>query len=137
MSSSRPGMIRNSSHVKRDSRLQDSETKSLVRVALKNQRREQKVTGNSTGYQSMSHRGGQHNDVSSSNRPSYNRNRVNSGVPFLRGSGGHIAGNRPSSSQNTIDMKNKARNSSVCSNASNNSTTKNRFRSSNIKPVLT
>lgn len=81
----------------------------------------------------MSHRGN-HNE--SSNRPSYTRNRVNSGVPFLRGSGGHIAGNRPSSSHNTIDMKNKARNSSVCSNTSNNSASKNRFRSSNIKPVL-
>ena len=70
-----------------------------------------------------------------STRPSNNRNRVNSGVPFLRGTGGHIAGSRPSSSHATIDMKNK-RNTSVCSNASNSSTKQNRFRSSNIKPVL-
>jgi hypothetical protein len=63
----------------------------------------------------------QRHNEGASNRPSYNRNRVNSGVPFLRGTGGHIAGSRPTSSQATIDMKNK-RNTSVCSNASNSST---------------
>jgi hypothetical protein len=55
--------------------------------------------------------------TATSNRPSitHNRTRVNSGAPFLRAHVGSIASSRPSSSQ-AIEIKNKARNTSVCSN---------------------
>jgi len=63
--------------------LQNSEAKSMVRVALKNQRRQEKITaveGNSIApsTSSMDYR--------------QQRNRVNSGVPFLRAGTGTGAG---------------------------------------------
>jgi hypothetical protein len=56
----------------------------MVRVALKNQRRETKVTGG--GYQSSisKNKTSQNDTISSQRTTNYQRNRVASGVPFLR-----------------------------------------------------
>jgi hypothetical protein len=124
LSSSRPGALRNHSRIANDKNLQDSDTKSLVRVALKNQRREQKVVGNS--YQSVTHnhrdRGGVHdtNSRTGGHQGGNTRNRVVSGAPFLRSQN-----NRPTSSHG-IDIKNKARgrDHSINSNLSNSSNNK-------------
>ena len=120
LSSSRPGQLRNHSRVANDKNLQVSDTKSLVRVALKNQRREQKVVGSS--YQSQRNGGPepQPNPRSGGHHGGNTRNRVVSGAPFLRSQQ-----NRPTSSHG-IDIKNKARirDHSINSNLSNGSSNK-------------